>query len=802
MRTRRKESGGALGTVVGLVLVLGLVGGGVWAARSYMAGKTEKNIEDKYFVAKKSDFIVTVKLAGNLASTDVRVMKCELEGSTTIRSIVVEGTKVEGPTKYNLKAGDTLAGIAKAHDKHELSIKQLNEKFNLDWDNLPTGQTIQIPGDLLVELDPINLKERINSQEIGVEKARNALVRAQGGLETIKLSTALELKRAENAHQNAVLDLKKVENSTVQTHIQDEEGKIENLRKRVSLSELNVKAYSELRKLGFVSDVEVKKQEADAADTQHKIKIALAELEAYKKYDQKKFLSEASLKVDEAVVTIQKTQVANAADLNDANSTVSTAQKTLELEFEKLKDLEEQMANTRIYAPDKGSVVYWSESSRYGRSSSEPITDGASVRRGQKLIKLPKTDSLMVELSIPQSSRADVRREMKAWIQVEEVILRGTVTMLASTVDTNQRSFSSRSGFKAEVSVDAGQEIPDSVSEGMKAKVEILVKELTGENQLIKVPNQCITSRTLSEEKSETGCWVLNEGTGKHDWRPVGIAYHDEDFIAISEEKPGSGRGLIEGERVFLSPLSEADRLNLEESVQNKGAVKGVKQDKDGKKAGGPVAAKPASATGKTQPKGSVGTGSAKGEASNQTVSGSPTGSKVVGRSQSPGGRTSGGGRITDSSFEPPEELKLTEEQKQKWEDAAEFSKASLDDAMQRQAWGELREIRDEFNSEIKKFLTAEQVTAYEKSRAQQSQSGSGRGGRGGGMSLMSYDTDGDGKVSETEYGAVSERARQFMGDFSGLDTNDDGFVDSTEEAAWRPKLMERFRGAGRRGGD
>ncbi len=799
MKTRRKESGGALGTVVGLVLVLGLVGAGVWAARSYMTGKEEKKIQDKYFEAKKSDFIVTVKLAGNLASTDVEVLKCELEGSTTIQSIVEEGTKVEGPTQYILKEGDALAGIAKAHDRHELSIRQLNDKSDLDWDNLSAGQTIQIPGDLLVELDPINLKERINSQEIGVEKARNALVRAQGGLETMKLSTALELKRAENSHQNAVLDLKKVENSTIQTHIQDEEGKIENLRKRVSLSELNVKAYSELRKLGFVSDVEVKKQEADAADTQHKIKITLAELEAYKKYDQVKSLSEAQLKVDEALVTIQKTKVENSGDLNDANSTVSTAQKTLELEIEKLKDLQEQMANTRIYAPDKGTVVYWSESSRYGRSSSEPITDGASVRRGQNLIKLPKTDSLKVELSIPQSSRGNIRRGMKAWIQVEEVILRGTVTKLASTVDTNQRSFSNRTGFKAAVSVDADQEMPDSVSEGMAAKVEILVKELTGKNQLIKVPNQCITSRTLGEDKSETGCWVLNGETGKHDWRPVGIEYHDEDFIAISEEEPGTGRGLVEGERVFLSPLSEADRLNLEESIQNKGAVKGVKQDKDSEKAVGPVAAK--SSTSKTRPEGPASSGGGKGDASNKAGSGSSTGTKTAGRPQGSGDRPSGGGRSSGSSFEPLEELKLTAEQKQKWEDAAEFSKAAFEDARDRQASTEFGKIREEFGAEIKKFLTPEQVATYEKLRAQQSQGRSGPGGRGGGSMLSRLDKDGDGKISESEYSELSERARQFMGDFSAMDTNGDGHIDSAEQEEAGRRMREQSQNRGGAGG-
>ena len=569
---RSKESGNVPGKVIGALVVLGLIGGGVWAARSFMEEKEEKSIKDKYFEAKKRDFIVTVKLAGNLASTDVEVLKCELEGSTTIRSIVEEGTRVKGPTDYNLKAGDTLVGIAKAYDKHELSIKQLNEKLNLDWDNLPSGQSIRIPGDLLVELDSINLKERINSQEIDVERARSALVRAQGGLETMKLSTALELKRSENAHQNAVLDLKKVENSTVQTHIQDEEGKIENLRQRVDLSELNVKAYSELKKLGFVSDVELLKEKADAADTQHRIKIALAELEAYKKYDQIKFLSEARLKVDEAVVTIQKTTVANAADLNDANSTVSTARKTLDLEIEKLKDLEEQMANTRIYAPDKGSVVYWSESSRYGRSSSEPITDGASVRRGQNLIKLPKTDSLMVELSIPQSSRADVRRGMKAWIQVEDVILRGTVTMLAATVDTNRRSFSNRTGFKAEVTIDPDQLLPDSVSEGMAAKVEILVKELTGKHQLIKVPNQCITSRTLSKEISETGCWVLNDDgkfeNSKMKWVPGLYKCFDEGIVncrdhVIRLQQKKKEKGIIQVKNIDISVDKETGIITM-----------------------------------------------------------------------------------------------------------------------------------------------------------------------------------------------------------------------------------------------
>ena len=39
----------------------------------------------------------------------------------------------------------------------------------------------------------------------------------------------------------------------------------------------------------------------------------------------------------------------------------------------------------------------------------------------------------------------------------------------------------------------------------------------------------------ISEDTPETGCWVLNEKTEKHEWRPVTIEYSDETHIAIRD---------------------------------------------------------------------------------------------------------------------------------------------------------------------------------------------------------------------------------------------------------------------------
>ena len=58
----------------------------------------------------------------------------------------------------------------------------------------------------------------------------------------------------------------------------------------------------------------------------------------------------------------------------------------------------------------------------------------------------------------------------------------------------------------------------------------------------------------------------------------------------------------------------------------------------------------------------------------------------------------------------------------------------------------------------------------------------------------MDYDANKDGKVGETEYAKMSERARQFLGEFKTLDTNGDGGITEKEWEAARQKLMERIR--------
>ena len=130
--SRRNASGGfAFGKLLAGLVAAGVLGGGLFGGKHLLTKEEEKIRKEQYYVAKKSDFLVTVKLTGQLVSTDVEILKSNLEGQTTIETIVEEGAQVNGPTNYTIAEGDTLESIAEKHRKAELNIKRLNAELEL-----------------------------------------------------------------------------------------------------------------------------------------------------------------------------------------------------------------------------------------------------------------------------------------------------------------------------------------------------------------------------------------------------------------------------------------------------------------------------------------------------------------------------------------------------------------------------------------------------------------------------------------------------------------------------------------------
>jgi vacuolar-type H+-ATPase subunit I/STV1 len=161
--------------------------------------------------------------------------------------------------------------------------------------------------------------------EIVVQKSENALLRMEGNLKTTELSAAFALKVANNNHKLAVMAQEKMINSTIKNQIKSDKGSITNLANQVEQSKeqmeitlAKLKWLKELEEKKFLSKMSLREEELkltkernNAQNLRHQIALAEALMEAYLKYDQVSLLNQRELAVDEALVNIEKTTVAN-----------------------------------------------------------------------------------------------------------------------------------------------------------------------------------------------------------------------------------------------------------------------------------------------------------------------------------------------------------------------------------------------------------------------------------------------------------------------------------------------------------
>lgn len=139
-----------------LLGVLLVIGGVAYGLRS----RKPTGPLNSYYTVKRGDFLVSLVEGGTLRAVQELIIRNELEGTTTIVSVVPEGTTVQ-------------------------------------------------KGDLLVELDSSGLREKINNQEITVQNADGAYSKAKEDLQIQKLTQEAAVQDATLKVEFAESDLEK-----------------------------------------------------------------------------------------------------------------------------------------------------------------------------------------------------------------------------------------------------------------------------------------------------------------------------------------------------------------------------------------------------------------------------------------------------------------------------------------------------------------------------------------------------------------------------------------------------------------
>lgn len=558
---RYRRARGALfaGKRMWVILILGAMGltALVVLGSIKTKGSTATSASLSTFTARKDNLTITVTESGSINARNTIDIECQVEagrmgggvggGGVTILSIVPEGTYI---TPKDVNDGKILVELDSS------VLEEQIEQYKIDVESAKASYTEANEAYL------IQVKQNesdITAAELGVKFAKMDFQKYLG--EELAEEVTGKLEQSPDSHvdvasllEDGPIDL----NDPNDPNNPGKEGgeasqRLKELRDAILLADGQrqktmdvLEGTQKLYDANYASALDLKTAQLDLQRFQVQTQSATEALRLYRRYDfpkeAEKFLSDH----EEAKRELDRTQARARSMLAQAQARLLSAKARYELQDERLKKAQQQIAACLIKAPAPGLVVYASSSDIFmrrggggGGSTRRTIAEGETVYERQKLISLPDTAEMIAEIAVHETEVDKVRPGQRAVITVDpfpDETFKGRVLKVAQLPDA------SRGFLNPDLKVYTTQVLIegtyDYLKPGMSAKVEILVEQLT---DVIIVPVTVVANR-----QGKKVCFVVAPD-GSVEEKVVKTGAFDDTFVQVVE-------GLQEGDKVLLNP--------------------------------------------------------------------------------------------------------------------------------------------------------------------------------------------------------------------------------------------------------
>lgn len=442
------------------------------------------------YIAERGPLTIHVTESGNVQAREQVVLKCEVEGQTTIIWIAEEGKHVK-------------------------------------------------KGDLLVELDASARQDELLDQQIRVKNAEAAYIRAREALEITRSQGESDVAKAMLDYEFATVDLKK--------YVEGEYPKeLDELNARIKLAEAdledaqNTTVWSEkLYEEKYIAEADLTRDQLRRDRAELDLKTATANRNLLVDYTHQRQVRELESNVEQTQMALERVKRQANANLVQEEADLTARELELQRQKERLAKDEDQLKKTKIYSPADGMVVYATTGQDSRRGNEEPLEAGRAVREREELIHLPTANAMLVNIKIHESSLKKVQVGQPVRVTINALPGKeywGKVSRIAPLPDAQSfwRGNPDLKVFNTEIYLDGQLE---GVRTGMTCKAQIIVQQF---QDVISVPVQSVV-KIGGQPK------VYVKRGGKIVPVDVELSLDNKDRIHIKS-------GLSEGDQVLLNP--------------------------------------------------------------------------------------------------------------------------------------------------------------------------------------------------------------------------------------------------------
>jgi len=493
--------------LLGALIIVVLIGAGIVLLTIFRGGKASGQ-DVPTFTVKRGPLTISVVESGTIKARDQHIIKNEVEGRTSIITLIPEGTRVK-------------------------------------------------KGDLLVELDASTLHDTKINQEISVQNTEAAYINAKENLAIVSSQAASDVNQAELNLEFAQQDLKKYLEGQYPKDVNEANKRITLAKEELERSEQTLEWSNRLYQEKYLSETERAADELTVKRRRLEYDLAVADLKLLQDFTYPRQIRQFQSDVQQAISALDRAERKADADKRQAEADLKAKEAEYTRQQAKLMKIEDQIKKTTILAPCDGLVVY-ATSTKSGLASmlKEPLTEGQQVFERQELIYLPTDASTMAEVSIHETSLAKVQIGQPAIVTVETLPGRkflGTVAIVAPLPDSAGIFLNpDLKVFKTQINLDTAD---PALRPGTTCRAEIIVEKY---DDAIYLPVHAVT-RVAGDT-----IVYLPKGDSVM-LRKVEIGLDNNRMIRIIS-------GLKEGEVVLLDPPlkpSSVDKTPADEAEPN-----------------------------------------------------------------------------------------------------------------------------------------------------------------------------------------------------------------------------------------
>lgn len=376
---------------------------------------------------------------------------------------------------------------------------------------VPEGTYVE-KGDLVVQLDSSALENEHTSQIILANKSKATMIQSKNAWDAAKIS---KIEYEEGTYQQ--------ERQTIQSEIFVAEEDLRRAEQYLQYSE-------QLANKGYVTALQLEADRFAVDKAKNDLDSAQQRLKVLEKYTQQKQLTTLEAEI----------LTAEARYLADKN--------TYELDLRQADELKLEVEKCTLLAPSGGQVVYANEYDRRG-GSEVVIEEGAIMRQGQVMVRLPDPAKMQVKTKITEARIGFVTIGMPVVIRIDafpELALTGRVTRVSEYPEPGGWMSSNVKEYATWIAIDQADK---RLRPGLTAEVKIEVRRIEDELQ--------IAVQAIQEHGGDHYVFV-SRPNNKWEPRQVQLGPSNNKFVVIES-------GLEAGVPVAANPRAHLKEVELPE---------------------------------------------------------------------------------------------------------------------------------------------------------------------------------------------------------------------------------------------